>query len=184
VISLLLHDPSRNPTSWTEIVRQGQYVAFAKTVDTGASCDPDGQPFPTAEDATCLLFDSLAGAETHCQQQVERTPEVKFEIFDSSGRTQPPLLVVVHASKAGQLEGNPRGIRLRNWTAAILVLVSAVSFGYDFLNGARLHFFPTLLGINLIVVAARLFQLNRSFAHAERVRRKRLAEHRKAAAHQ
>jgi len=184
VISLLLHDPSRNPTSWTEIIRQGQYAAFAKTVEAGASCDPDGRPFPTAEDATCLLFDSLAETEAYCQQQIEHAPEVRFDVFDSSGRTGPPLLVVVHPSKAGRLEGNPRGIRLRNWTATILVLVSAVSFGYDLLNGARLHFFPTLLGINLIVVAARLFQLNRSYAQAERVRRKRLAEHRRAAAHQ
>jgi hypothetical protein len=39
-----------------------------------------------------------------------------------------------------------------------------------------LQFFPTLLGINLVVVAARLFQLNRSYAHAEALRRRRLAD--------
>jgi hypothetical protein len=32
-----------------------------------------------------------------------------------------------------------------------------------------------LLGINLVVVAARLLQLNASYAHAERVRKQRLA---------
>ena len=149
-------------------------------MDTGAPCDPDGRPYRTAEDATCLLFDSLVEAETYCQQQVEHVPEVRFDIFDSTARAQPPLLVIVHRAKTGQLEGNPRGIRLRNRVAATLALVATVSFSYDFVNGASLHFFPTLLGINLVVVAARLFQLNRSYAHAEDVRMKRLAEHQRA----
>lgn len=177
VISLRLHDPSRNPTSWTEIIRPGQYVAFAKTIDTGAPCDPDGRPYQTAEAAICLLFESLAEAEIYCQQRVEHVPEVRFDIFDSTGRAQPPLLVIVHRDKTGQLEGSPRGIRLRNRIASTLALIALVSFWYDFVNGSRLHFFPTLLGINLIVVTARLFQLNRSYAHADDVRRKRLAEH-------
>jgi hypothetical protein len=40
--------------------------------------------------------------------------------------------------------------------------------------------FPTLLGLNLVVVAARLLQLNGSYAHAERARARRVSEHMRA----
>ena len=106
---------------------------------------------------------------------------VRFDVFDSSGRANPPLLVVVHPSRVARLEGNPSGIRLRNRMATALVLAAAASFWYDFGHGASTRFFPTLIGINLVVVAARLLQLNMSYQHAERVRRQRLAEHEHAA---
>lgn len=181
MIALKLYDPVREPADWTEILRPGQYVVFAKTIDTGAPCDDKGRPFPTPEDTTCLLFDSLAETKTYCQQQIEHAANVRFEVFDSSGRANPPLLVVVHPSRLARLEGNPSGIRLRNRTATALVLAAAASFWYDFEHGASTRFFPTLLGINLVVVAARLLQLNKSYQHAERARRERLAEHENAA---
>jgi hypothetical protein len=159
------------------MVQRGQYVAFAKTIDTGAPCDRDGRPFPTIDAATCLLFDSLTEAERFCRQQVDRSSEVRFEIFDSTGRTNPPLLVIVHPAKMARLEGNPKGLRLRSRMAVVLILVAGVSFWYNFKNGPSFQIFPTLIGINLVVVAARLFQLNRSYEHAERVRKERLAEH-------
>ena len=178
MIALRLFDPSRKPASWTEIVQPGQYSAFAKTIDTGAPCDADGQPFPAIEDATCLVFDSLAEAETFCRQQVERVSDVRFEIFDSTGRANSALLLIVHPAKAARLEGNPRGLRVRARIAIILLIVAAASFWYNLRNGPSFEIFPTLLGINLVVVAARLLQLNWSYASAERARKERLAEHR------
>lgn len=177
MILLRLHDSARTPTSWTEIIRPGQFAAFAKTVDTEAPCDADGQPFPTIEDATCLLFEGLAPAEAFCRDQVNRAPTVRFEIFDSGGRANAPLYVIVHPSKMGRLEGNPRGMRLRTQAAIVLLLIAAVSFWYDFQGGRGVQIFPTLLGINLVVVAARLLQLNGSYAHAERLRKQRILEH-------
>jgi hypothetical protein len=181
VIELKLHDPDRNPPSWTEILRPGQYVAFAKTADTGATCDSDGRTFQEVEAATCLVFDTLAEAETFCRRKVGLASNVRIEIFDSTGRANSPLLVIVHPSKAARLEGNPRGMQLRTWSATILLAVAGLSFWYDFARGASAGFFPTLIGINLVVVAARLFQLNKSYQHAERVRQERLAEHESAA---
>jgi len=64
----------------------------------------------------------------------------------------------------------------------VLLVVAVVSFWYDFRHGPGLQFFPTLLGMNLVVVAARLLQLNGSYAHAERVRKQRLAEYERNAA--
>ena len=181
MITLRLYDRSRTPNSWTEIIRPGQFVAFAKTIDTGASCDAHGRLFAMVEDATCLLFESLADAEAFCCEQVNRATNVRFEIFDSAGRAHPPLLVVVHPSRQQQLEGNWRGMRLRTQAAVALFIVAALSFWYDYRHGPGMRFFPTLLGINLVVVALRLLQLNGSYAHAERVRRQRLAEYQRNA---
>jgi len=180
MIALRLFDPSRTPTDWTEIIRPGQYVAFAKTLDTGAPCDAEGRPFPQTEAATCLLFDSLSEAERFCRRQAGRALDVRFEIFDSTGRANPPLLVVVHPSKVAKLEGNPRGMMLRTGAATAMLFAAVVGFWYDFTHGSSARFFPTLLGMNLVVVAARLFQLNNSYQHAERVRKERLAEHQKS----
>lgn len=180
MIELRLYDRARTPSSWTEIIRPGQFVAFAKTFDTGAPCDAQGRSFTTVEDASCLLFDDLDGAESFCREQVNRATNVRFEIFDSTGRSQPPLLVIVHPSRQQQLEGNPRGMRLRTQGAVALFGVSALSFWYDFQHGPGVQFFPTLLGINLVVVALRLLQLNASYAHAERVRQRRLAAYQRS----
>jgi hypothetical protein len=177
MITLRLYDRSRTPSSWTEIIRPGQFVAFAKTFETGAPCDARGRSFATMEHASCLVFDSLEDAEAFCREQVNRATNVRFEIFDSTGRAHPPLLVIVHPSRQPKLEGNPRGIRLRTQAAVALFIIAAVSFWYDFRHGPGFQFFPTLLGINLVVVALRLLQLNGSYAHAERVRRRRLAEY-------
>jgi len=182
MIALRLFDPSRTPTNWTEIIRPGQYVAFAKLLDTGAPCDSEGRTFPNAETATCLLVESFSEAENFCRHQVEVVPNVRFEIFESTGRANPPLLVIVHPAKAAALEGNPRGMRFRAWGATSMLIVAAVSFWYDFTHGSSARFFPTLLGINLVVVAARLFQLNMSYKYAERARKERLAQHQKSVA--
>ena len=182
MIALRLYDHSRTPRSWTEIVRPGQFVAFAKTIDTEAPCDPDGKPFAAVEDVNCLLFDRLADAEAFCREQVNRATNVRFDVFDSTGRAEAPLIVIVHPSKQEQLEGNPRGMRLRTRGAIALFIVAGASVWYDYQHGPAVQIFPTLLGINLVVVAARLLQLNGSYAHAERVRRQRLAEYERAAA--
>ena len=177
MIPLRLYDSARTPTSWTEIIRPDQCVAFAKTIDTGAPCDREGRPFPTIEDATCLVFDGLVEAEAYCREQVNRAPTVRFEIFDSTGRANAPLYVIVHPSKVARLEGNQRGMRLRTQAAILLLVIAAFSFWYNFHAGRGVQIFPTLLGINLVVVAARLLQLNGSYAHAERLRKKRIREH-------
>ena len=181
VSTLRLFDPDRRPTSWTDIIQPGQYVAFSQLLETGASCDAQGHPFDSVEDVTCLLFDGLDEARAVCEEQVQRAPQIRFEIFDFTGRGSGPLIVITHPSRTASLEGNPRGIRLR-YGAAIGFLIAAVAlFWYDYRNGRGILIFPTVIGCNLVVAAARLIQLNVSYAHSERQRQQRLAEHVKAA---
>ena len=177
MLTLRLFDRDRQPPDWTEIIRPGRYVAFSKTIDTGGSCDQDGRPFASAADATCLLFDGLTEARGFCVEQVTRAPAVRFEIFDSAGRRDPPLLVIVHPSRIAALEGNPRGMRVRKWAASALLAGAVPLCWYDYQHDQGMLIFPTVLGINMLIVAARLMQLNGAYAHAERLRQKRLAEH-------
>jgi hypothetical protein len=181
VLTLRLFDRDRQPPDWTEIIRPGQYVAFSKTIDTGGSCDQDGRPFASAADATCLLFNDLTEARAFCEEQVTRVPAVRFEIFDSAGRRDPPLLVIVHRSRIAALEGNPRGIRVRKWAAYALLASAVPLFWYDYQHDQGMLIFPTVLGINMVIIAARLMQFNSAYVQAERLRQKRLEEHSAAA---
>jgi hypothetical protein len=177
VVTLRLFDRDRQPPDWTDIIRPGQYVAFSKTIDTGGSCDQDGQPFASPDDVTCLIFNGLAEARAFCEEQVTRAPAVRFEIFDSAGRREPPLLVIVDPSRIATLEGNPRGIRVRKWWAWTLIVGAVPLFWYDYQHDEGMLIFPTVLGINMVIIAARLMQLNGAYVHAERLRQKRLGEH-------
>src|SRR5213075_545341 len=93
-----LHDPGRRPADWLARVRAGQFAVFAKDAASGVPCDPEGRRFAHPSAATCVLVDSIDEARAFCDSHVERWPSVHYEVFDSEGRTHPPILVVVHAS--------------------------------------------------------------------------------------
>src|SRR3954469_20828619 len=115
---LRLHDPGRRPASWTEIMQPRQFAAFAKNLETGAACDAEGRPFADSSHAACFVFDSLEQARAFCEAGVEQTPAMQFDIFDAAGRAQPPLLTVVHPSRARAVESDPsvlRGRRMIAW---------------------------------------------------------------------
>lgn len=171
---LRLYDPDRRPPSWTEIVRPGQFVAFSKHIDSGGPCDAAGRPFPSTDEIACLTFDRLEAARGFCEERVLGAPSVRFDIFDSAGRTNPPILTIVHPSRVATLDGNPRGMRIRKHAAIALAIGALALFWFDYWMSAGLMILPTILGINMIFIAARLIQLNASHAHAERQRLERL----------
>jgi hypothetical protein len=173
---LRLYDPDRRPSNWTEIIRPGQFVAFSKHIDSGGPCDAAGRPFASSGEITCLTFDGLEEARAFCEDGALHAPSVRFDIYDSEGRTNPPLLTIVHPSRIGTLEGNPRGIRIRKRAAIALTIGALALFWFDYWKSAGLLILPTILGINMIIIAARLIQLNASHAHAERQRLERLAQ--------
>ncbi len=173
---LRLHDPDRRPPSWTGIVRPGQFAVFSKFIDTGGPCDAQGRPFDSTDDATCLVFDRLADARAFTESRVQDAPAVRFEIFDSASRAQPPILVVVHPSRASTLDANPRGMRIRKYAAGALALGALPLFWFDYTTSDGRLIFPTVIGINMLIIAARLVQLNASYADAERRRLARLSD--------
>jgi hypothetical protein len=153
----------------------GQFVAFAKHVDSGASCDADGQPFAAAADATCVVFDSLDEACRFCDERVRAVPSIGFEVFDSAGRLNPPLLVIVNPARQHVLAGNVRAQRIRKYAAVVLALGALPLFWFDYATDRGVLVLPTIIGINMLVAAARLMQINSGVKESERVRKERLA---------
>ena len=166
-----VYDATRRPRDWSELIEPGQYVVFASILDGGAPCDPNGVPTGN-EAATCILVDALAEAETFCAEQVDHHPDVRFDIFDAAARSRPPLLTVVHPTRVRTLEGDA-SLRRRNLTIAMsLVGAAPVLFWLDWHVG--LMGLPTLLGLNGLVFAGRVLQLNSAYTSAERRRRERV----------
>ena len=172
--SLRVYDPDRRPPNWTDIIQPGQFVAFSKDINTGAPCDADGRPFDSPESLSCLIGESLAETEAFCRERVQLVPTLRFDVFDASGRASGPLLIVVHPSRVATLEGNPRSARINMWGAILLVATAPVLFWLDWWKYDGGLILPTILGINMLLIAARLIQLNVAHASAERSRRDRL----------
>jgi hypothetical protein len=177
MLVLRLYDPDRRPPDWTEIIRPGQFAVFARFLEGGGPCDAGGQPFASSELVTCVIFDELAEARRFCEERAQQAAAVRFEIFDSAGRTHPPLLVVVNPAHHHRLEADPRRTRRRKWIALGLAAAALPLFWYDYTNDRGALVLPTFVGLNLLLAAARLLQLNSAVATAERQRQERIARY-------
>ena len=171
-----LYDSGRRPPSWTDIIRRGQFVAFAKDLDTGGPRDDEGRRFAAPSDTTCVIFDSLEEARRVCEERTARYPSLQFDIFDSDGRANPPLLTIVSPLSAHRLEENPRAVERRKRLAVALSLGSLPLFAYQYWGDTEGVFvLPMFLGINMLIAAGRLFLMNIGIKDAERRRQERLA---------
>jgi hypothetical protein len=169
-----LFDPAREPQGWLQIIRPTQFAAFATLADSGVTCDAHGSP-ASADDATCVIFESLPEAEAFCRERVARTPNVRFDIRDSAGLLRPPLLTIVHPSRADALDESPaRYRRNRRWAIVLLVIgPPLVWFDWTFYDGVMVV--PTIVGINAVLIAVRLLVMNRALVVHERARIGRVA---------
>jgi hypothetical protein len=166
-----------------EIVRPGQFALFAKDLDSGAACDLDGRRFDDPEAGTCALCDSLAEARIAADAAVARTPPLRIDVFDAEGRAQPPLLTVLHPSRAQTVETHPRVLRTRRTIAWTLIALGIPLIAYACL-GYRDHdiILPAFIGINMLIAAGRLLWFNLGVRETERTREDRLRRHEPAAA--
>jgi hypothetical protein len=171
-----LYDPARRPADWTGVIRPGQFAVFAKIDTTGVPCDEEGSAFATAAAASCAIFDAIDEARAFCEAAVERHPRVRFDIFDGEGRTRPPLLTVVHPSRASALDTAPREMRRRGALAWALIGVGAPLIVYAYVEaGEHDIILPAVFGVYMILFGARLLWMNLALRETEREREARLA---------
>ncbi len=170
-----LYDRAREPQGWIQIIRPAEFAAFATLADSGAVCDADGAP-TSVEDASCIIFGTLPDAEAFCRERVAQIPSLRFDILDAAGHLRPPLLTIVHPSRAATLEGSPAKLRRNRFAAIALAAVGPplIWFDWAFYDGVLVM--PTMLGINTVLIAIRLYFMNRSHIASERRRRERVAE--------
>jgi len=172
-----LHDPSRRPASWTDVIRPGQFAAFAKSQATGVACDAGGQPFADDAASTCLFFDSIHDARAWCEEAVQRQPSLRFDIFDAEGRVHPPLLTVLHPGRAATLDTSPPQMRRRRMMAWSLMGAGVPLVIYSYVEFREREIILTaFVGINMIIVAGRLLWMNLAIRETERAREARLVE--------
>lgn len=171
-----VHDPGRRPTSWSDIIRPDQVVAFAKDLDSGAPCDGEGRPFADPSEGTCVLFDSFAEARAFCDAAVRTAAAVRFDVFDDQGRANPPLLTVVHPSRAQTLDTHPRVRHKRRVLAWALIAAGIPLIIYACWIPTDIEvIFPGVMGINLLIAGGRLLWFNLGVRETERAREERLA---------
>ncbi len=96
---LRLHDRSRTPQEWTAHLSATQYAVFLRDADTRVALDPAGQSIPANVPAVCYCFESLADAETFCNQKIAACERMLCEIYDRRGKAIDPIRV--HAPKPG-----------------------------------------------------------------------------------
>jgi len=159
-------------------MRPTQCAVFLKHRATSAPLGPDGQPFPTATDTTCIVFDRVDEAQRFCEEKVAALPHLRCEIFDAHGLARRPLLVVVHPDVQRQEQAGSYWSRRRKLIAGVFCLISVPLFwwGVHSSNSSDIAIF---LAINCVFVALRFVYRDAGTRHRERDRRRRLELHRK-----
>lgn len=150
---------------------------FARIEPDGVPCDLEGAPFADPNAGTCALFDSIADARACCDAAVHRYPVVRYDLFDSDGRTKPPLLTILHPDRASTTETAPLQMRRRRTIAWALIVIGAPLIGYAYVEYDEHDIMlPAFFGINMILVGARLLWMNLALRETERAREARVAE--------
>jgi hypothetical protein len=170
-----LYDPTREPHGWLQIIQPHQFAAFATLFDSGAVCDADGVPM-SSEDASCVIFGTLPEAEAFCRERVARNAGLRFDILDAAGPGRAPLFTIVNASKAAILEQSPAKVRRNTRMAIVLLLVGPALIWFDWTYYEGVMVMPTIVGINAVLIAVRLFIMNGAHASAERARLERVSQ--------
>ena len=149
---------------------------FARDLETGATCSAAGEPFADPDQATCVVFDSFEAARAFCESGVQALDRLRFDIFDATGRANPPLLTVLHPARAGALETDGATLSRRRaigW-AMVAAAVPTLLLAYRLRDGGH-QIFAGFIGLSLLVSAGRLLWFNLGVRETERWREERLA---------
>jgi len=173
-----LYDPKREPPEWTGIVLGTQCAVFLADVSTSEPLSREGKPFPSAAEATCMVFGSLDAAQRFCEATVGEQPNVRCEVLDCQGRAHPPMLVVIHPSQQRLDDPGAAWSRRRKLIAALL-LAAAIPVFWIGWRSRGVMILPTFLGLGMMIVALRFLHWDFGLKHAQQERQKRVEAHRR-----
>ena len=132
---------------------------------------------PTGDDdASCIIFETLAEAEAFCRARTNHNPSLRFDILDAAGLLRPPLFTIVHPSRTAALEGSDTKRRRNIYVAIALLVVGPPLIWYDWAFHEGVLVMPTILGINALLIAVRLLIINVAHTSAEQQRRQRVRD--------
>jgi hypothetical protein len=148
VLRLKLYDHTRKPAEWTNLVHAGQYAVFHSDIATDVEKTPDGRYLKPGEDSTCLVFDSLAEAESYCEAKVEEIANLRCDIYDHTGKSRPPMLTYVN-------KAHVKAPARRVYWGWALVAASLPLFWIEWHWHGTLVV-PMVVGINLVFAGLRM----------------------------
>jgi hypothetical protein len=170
-----LYDYHRRPRCWSEMILPTQCAVFLRNDQCGTSVDRNGKS-RSADNATCVLFDSIQDAERFCRQMVATHPLVSCEVLDAGGRVNPPLLIVKHEHVGGDDDVRGWFAHHRRLVIAILVAASMPLFWLDWIH--QTDGVLSVIGINMIVAALRVLLWEVAAKNNEKERLARMEQHR------
>jgi hypothetical protein len=145
---LRLYDPNRQPKTWTDIIRPGQFAVFHSDLATDVEKTADGRFLRPGEESTCLVFDSLPEAEEYCEAKVEAIPSLRCDIYDHLGKGKPPAMTFVNKIHVNA----PRKYALLGWA---LIAAAVACFWIEWYWPRSLAL-ALILGLNLLFAGLRL----------------------------
>lgn len=171
-----VYEYCRQPRAWNQLLTPSQCAVFFKRVHSEIPLSPTGIPRARLRDSTFLVFDSIDEARRSCEAKVLQHPDMCCEIFDSAGKSQPPLLVIVHPTMAEKDELSKSSVRIRKVVAIVLFVPAIPLFWWDRQTNGMLVL-PTFLGLTIIVAGLRILHWN--MARRERIgqQEKRIQTH-------
>jgi hypothetical protein len=160
-----VYDRERRPRDWDALLGPKQCAVFIQHTETAAPLSPAGTGFARYQGCTCCVFESLAAARAFSEGKVLQFPFMRCEIFDSAGKSKPPLLVVAHPSVAEKDELSVSSVRRRKLIAAVLLAVAPALIWWDWRSQWAL-IVPTFLAVTSIVAALRMLHNMARTEHA------------------
>lgn len=160
------------------MLRPGQFIVFAKDLASGAPSDFAGRPYTEPSLAECGIAGSIEEARAFAEAAVAQAPALRLDVFDHDGRAHPPLLTVLHPSRADAADTHPRVLRKRQVIAWTLIAVGLPLIVFAIVERRdREIILPAFLGINMLIAAGRLLWFNLGVRETERIRQERLRDH-------
>ncbi|MDT8067630.1 MAG: hypothetical protein ROO76_05620 [Terriglobia bacterium] len=152
--NVTLYDPRRCPKHWVELLHAGQFAVLLLDVRTSVNVNCEGLPVPQPAEQSCYIFESLDEAKQFCRELVQRIEHVRCEIYDERGKAIEPLYTIVN-KKHEHRTITRKGARLLLLGGVLAPMVAIPLFWYDWLAGGE-RIWPTIVGINLVVLGLRL----------------------------
>jgi hypothetical protein len=178
VQEVALYDPNRKPASWMEVIQPSQYAVFVCDVETGVELTGDGRYLnPSLTDPgltnsglthTCLIFDSLEETEQFCRAKIAAIPNLRYEVFDSHGRANPPVATFVSQRYENKLESPAKAGRMMRW-AFLVIAASFPLFWYTWKTRGE-GWLASFFGMQLAFAGLRLLHWGYSMKEELRYR--------------
>lgn len=96
---------------------------------------------------------------THSVARVEQVPSLRFDVYDFAGYRRPPILTIAPRTPA-RLEGSPQKMRWSTAVAVVFIAIGPFLIWFDWTYYEGVMVVPTIVGINLILIAARILIMN------------------------